>query len=93
MRPPGPVDYYRREAQTSEEVAGELVITRGDPTKVLQPTEYSLDHVTLPIRLSIKWERFIARAPARDDGLRLPRLEQHPKAVRIITLVTDQDSS
>src|SRR5687767_13165031 len=91
MRPTrGPVGYYRRKAETSEEVAGELVIARGDPTKILQPTEHALNRIALPICRFIERESFFAGAPARDDCLGIPGLQHQPETVGIIALVADQ---
>jgi hypothetical protein len=65
-----PESKHGGEADSSEEVARELIVARRDASKILDPTEHALNHVALPASLLVERQWEFPRCPARDNGSR-----------------------
>ena len=65
----------------------ELVITRGDAPKILEPAEAALDDIAVLIGFPVVPDALFAVGFARDDGTYFLLFEKGAKRIRVITFV------
>lgn len=70
-----------------QEVCRELVVSRGDPPKVLEASEHALDGIAPAVE-----DRAEARFPApialgRNVGRRVPRLDSRAHCIRVVAAI------
>lgn len=83
-------DHNAGELDASEEISGELVVARGDGTKVLEFVEEALDQVALAIEREITAARHLAVDLGRNHRRDVASLERFDEGVSVESLVAKQ---
>ena len=80
------------EVDTTEVVAGELVVSSSDLSPVLEAAPHAFDPISLSIGESVVGDRLGAGSGRGDDGLGLSIGKQTTQMVRIVSAICDEPS-
>ena len=87
MSPPG---YGGSNKDASEEVSGELVVTGGDATEILETAEHAFDQVTVSIGVGVMGDERLSTPDRGDDSLDPLVREKVAQSVRVVSLIGDE---
>jgi hypothetical protein len=88
-----PIDQGGEQARAGKEVAGELVVSAGDGTEVLDAAVGALDDIAPLVALGVEEEAVLAIGFVGDDGDGAAAVEESARMVGVVALVADQPSA